>query len=193
MKFVAKPEHAQQLLAGKPYLRAIGDFGRDELGDGRSDPYEGMATTFMGANAERAIFCMTWLSDPILPRFLATKDGQRIKSEFASGSSAVLITDPVEFLWRFQRAEEAGIGFGIVSYDGDAFEPKDAFSRLDQVPYHKNSRFAHQHEFRIATGRNCKRSATGEKLDGEGVFFGHEPYDELNLSNLSDVATIINL
>lgn len=192
VKFAAKPEHAQQLLAGKPYLRAIGDFGRDELGDGRSDPYEGMATTFMGANAERAIFCMTWLSDPVLPRFLATKDGQRIKSEFASGGSAVLITDPVEFLWRFQRAEETGIGFGIVSYDGDVFESKDAFSRLGQVPYHKSSRFAYQHEFRIVTGRNCERSTTGETIDGEKVFCGHKPCDKLRLGNLDDIAVVID-
>lgn len=192
MKFTAKPEHAQQLLEGKPHLRAIGNFRRDELGDGRSDPYEGMATTFMGANAERAIYCMTWFSDPALPHFLATKDGQRIKSEFASGGSAVLITDPVEFLRRFQRAEKAGIDFGIVSYDGDVFEPKDAFRRLDQVPYHKNSRFAYQHEFRIVTGHNCKRTTTGETVDGKKVFCGHEPYDELELGDLSNVATIIN-
>lgn len=181
VKLTAKSEHTQQLLEGKPYLRAIGDFRRDELGNGRSDPYEGMATTFMGANAERAIYCMTWLSDPILPHFLATKDGQRIKSEFALGGSAVLTTDPVEFLWRFQQAEETSIGFGIVSYDGDVFEPKDAFSRLNQVPYHKNSRFAHQHEFRIVTGHNCKRATTGETVDGEKVFCGHEPYDVLEL------------
>lgn len=193
VKLTAKSEHTQQLLEGKPYLRAIGDFRRDELGNGRSDPYEGMATTFMGANAERAIYCMTWLSDPILPHFLATKDGQRIKSEFASGGAAVLITDPVEFLWRFQRAEETGIGFGIVSYDGGVFKPKDAFSRLDQVPYHKNSRFAYQHEFRIVTNHNCKRATTGETVDGEKIFCGHEPYDELELGDLSDVATIINL
>ena len=192
MKFTAKPEHTQQLLEGKPHLRAIGDFRRDELGNGRSDPYEGMATTFMGANAERAIYCMTWLSDPILPHFLATKDGQRIKSEFALGGSAVLTTDPVEFLWRFQQAEETSIGFGIVSYDGDVFEPKDAFSRLNQVPYHKNSRFAHQHEFRIVTGHNCKRATTGETVDGEKVFCGHEPYDVLELDSLNDIALAID-
>ena len=186
-----KPEHAQQLLAGKPYLRAIGDFRRDELGDGHSDPYEDMATTLMGANAERAIFCMAWLSGPI-PHPLATKDGQRIKSEFASGGSAVLITDLVEFLWRFQRAEEAGIGFGIVSYDGDVFKPKDAFSHLDQVPYHKNSRFTYQHELRIVTGYNCERLPTGETIDGEKVFCGHEPYKELRLSDLDDIAVSIN-
>lgn len=76
VKFTAKPEHAQQLLEGRPYLRAIDDFRRDELGDGRSDPYEGMATTFMGPNPERAIFCMTWLSDPILPTFLPQTMGK---------------------------------------------------------------------------------------------------------------------
>lgn len=192
MKFTAKPEHAQELLEGKPYLRAIGNFRRDELGDGRSDPYEGMTATFMGANAERAIFCMTRLSDPVLPHFLATKDGQRTKSEFASGGSAVLITDPAEFLWRFQHAEETDIGFGIVSYNGDVFKPKDAFNKLDQVPYHKNSRFAYQHEFRIATGRNCERSTTGETIDGEKVFCGHKPYDKLRLGNLADIAVVID-
>ena len=192
VKFTAKPEHAQQLLEGRPHLRAIDDFRRDELGDGRSDPYEGMATTFMGPNPERAIFCMTWLSDPILPHFLATDDGQRIKSEFAAGGSAVLITDPAEFLWRFQHAEETGIGFGIVSYNGDVFDPKDAFDKLEQVPYHKNSRFAYQHEFRIVTGRNCERSTTGETIDGEKVFCGHKPYDKLRLGNLDDIAVVID-
>lgn len=162
------------------------------LGDGRSDSYEGMATTFMGPNPERAIFCMTWLSDPILPHFLATDDGQRIKSEFAAGGSAVLITDPAEFLWRFQHAEETGIGFGIVSYNGDVFDPKDAFDKLEQVPYHKNSRFAYQHEFRIVTGRNCERSTTGETIDGEKVFCGHKPYDKLRLGNLDDIAVVID-
>lgn len=191
VKFTAKPEHAQELLEGKPHLRAIDDFRSDELGDGRSDPYEGMATTFMGANAERAIYCMTWLSDPILPHFLATKDGQRIKSEFAAGGSAVLITDPAKFLWCFQRAEETGIGLGIVSYDGDVSEPKDAFDKLEQVPYHKNSRFAYQHEFRIATGHNCEKSPTGETVDDEKVFCGHEPYDKLSLDNLNDIVVAI--
>lgn len=178
VKFMAKPEHAQEFLEGKPYLRAINDFRSDELGDGRSDPYEGMAITFMGPNPERAIFCITWLSDPILPHFLATDDGQRIKSEFAAGGSAVLITDPAEFLWRFQHAEETDIGFGIVSYNGDVFDPKDAFDKLEQVPYHKNSRFAYQHEFHIVTGRNCERSTTGETIDGEKVFCGRKPYDD---------------
>lgn len=192
MKFTAKPEHAQELLEGKPYLRAIGNFRRDELGDGRSDPYEGMTATFMGPNPERAIFCMTWLSDPILPHFLATDDGQRIKSEFAAGGSAALITDPAEFLWRFQHAEETGIGFGIVSYNGDVFDPKDAFDKLEQVPYHKNSRFAYQHEFRIVTGHNCERATTGETLDGKEVVCGHEPHKDLKLSDLSDIAIIIN-
>ena len=192
VKFMAKPEHAQEFLEGKPYLRAINDFRSDELGDGRSDPYEGMAITFMGPNPERAIFCITWLSDPILPHFLATDDGQRIKSEFAAGGSAVLITDPAEFLWRFQHAEETDIGFGIVSYNGDVFKPKDAFNKLDQVPYHKNSRFAYQHEFRIVTGYNCEKSPTGETVDGEKIFCGRKPYDELRLGSLDGIAIVID-
>lgn len=113
-------------------------------------------------------------------------------SEFADGGSAVLITDPVEFLWRFQRAEKAGISFNLVNYDGDAFEPKDAFSRLDQVPYHKNSRFAYQHEFRIATGYNCERVTTEATINGEKITCGHKPYKKLKLGNLADIATAIN-
>lgn len=134
VKLTAKSEHTQQLLEGKPYLRAIGDFRRDELGDGRSDPYEGMATTFMGPNPERAIFCMTWLSDPILPHFLATKDGQRIKSEFASGGAAVLITDPVEFLWRFQRAEETTSALESSAMTGTTSSPKTPSAGWTKFP-----------------------------------------------------------
>lgn len=37
-----------------------------------------------------------------------------------------MIKDPVEFLLRFQEAEPEGINFGLVSYDGDIFEPKVA-------------------------------------------------------------------
>lgn len=41
-----------------------------------------------------------------------------------------MIKDPVEFLLRFQEAEPEGINFGLVSYDGDIFEPNVALSNF---------------------------------------------------------------
>ena len=121
VKFFDRQEYADAFIEGKLHLRAIEDYRKHNLGDGRSDPYEGLATPFMGTNTERAIYCMTWLPDSNLSRFLTSNDGKRLWSEFARGGSAVLINDPAEFLIRFQRTEKDGIDFGVVLYDGDVF------------------------------------------------------------------------
>lgn len=92
---------------------------------------------------------MTALEDSNYQFFLQSKDGRRIKDEFSNRGAAVLIKDPVEFLLRFQEAEPEGINFGLVSYDGDIFEPKVALSNFKQaaseVPFHKNRAYEYQH------------------------------------------------
>lgn len=149
IKFVTQRVYAEQLIQGIPYLQAIDEFRSKEAGDGRSDAYEGLLTSFMSVGSSCAIYCMTALEDSNYQFFLQSKDGRRIKDEFSNRGAAVLIKDPVEFLLRFQEAEPEGINFGLVSYDGDIFEPKVALSNFKQaaseVPFHKNRAYEYQH------------------------------------------------
>ena len=105
IKFVTQRVYAEQLIQGIPYLQAIDEFRSKEAGDGRSDAYEGLLTSFMSVGSSRAIYCMTALEDSNYQFFLQSKDGRRIRDEFSNRGAAVLIKDPVEFLLRFQEAE----------------------------------------------------------------------------------------
>lgn len=108
-----------------------------------------------------------------------------------------MIKDPVEFLLRFQEAEPEGINFGLVSYDGDIFEPKVALSNFKQaaseVPLHKNRAYEYQHEFRIVTGHDCDIEFKQEDRDGvtHNVFNGYIPYQGLRLGSLDDIAELL--
>ena len=139
---------------------------------------------------------MTALEDSNFQLFLQSKDGLRIKDEFSNRGAAVLIKDPVEFLLRFQEAEPEGINFGLVSYDGDIFEPDVALSNFKQaagaVPFHKNDAYEYQHEFRIVTGHNCDIDFKQEDWDGvtHNVFNVYIPYQGLRLGSLDDIAEL---
>ena len=197
VKFVSKKEYAEQLLQGKPYLQAIEEFRATEQGDGRADPCEGLVSPIMGANMDRAVYCMTRISDLHFGRFLQSPDGQRVRNEFAQGGAAVLIKDPVEFLKRFQDSEPEGIGFGPIVYDGCLFETKTALAHWKDaasiVPYHKNQTYAYQHEFRIVTGHDCKMKIEMREIDGEEhpIGLGHEPYNSLDIGRIDDIAELI--
>lgn len=197
IKFVSQTVYAEQLIQGIPYLQAIDEFRSKELGDGRTDAYEGLLTSFMSVDSGRAIYCMTALEDSNYRLFLKSKDGQRIKDEFSKGGAAVLIKDPVEFLLRFQEAELEGINFGLVSYDGDIFEPDVALLNFKQaagaVPFHKNRTYEYQHEFRIVTGHDCDIDFKREDWDGvtHNVFNGYIPYQDLRLGSLDDIAELL--
>lgn len=197
IKFVSQTVYAEQLIQGIPYLQAIDEFRSKELGDGRTDAYEGLLTKFMSAGSSRAIYCMTALEDSNYQLFLQSKDGRRIKDEFSNRGAAVLIKDPVEFLLRFQESEPEGINFGLVSYDGDIFEPNVALSNFKQaaseVPFHKNRAYEYQHEFRIVTGHDCDIDFKQEDWDGvtHNVFNGYIPYQSLRLGPLADIAELL--
>lgn len=197
IKFVSQTVYAEQLIQGIPYLQAIDEFRSKELGDGKTDAYEGLLTSFMSVDSGRAIYCMTALEDSNYRLFLKSKDGRRIKDEFSNRGAAVLIRDPVEFLLRFQEAEPEGINFGLVSYDGDIFEPKVALSNFKQaaseVPFHKNRAYEYQHEFRIVTGHDCDIEFKQEDRDGvtHNVFNGYIPYQGLRLGSLDDIAELL--
>lgn len=197
IKFFSQRVYAEQLIQGIPYLQAIDEFRSKEVGDGRSDAYEGLLTSFMSVDSSRAIYCMTALEDSNFQSFLQSKDGRRIKDEFANRGAAVLIKDPVEFLLRFQEAEPEGINFGPVSYDGDIFEPDVALPNFKQaasaVPFHKNRAYEYQHEFRIVTGHNCDIDFKQEDWDGvtHNVFNGYIPYQGLGLGSLHDIAELL--
>ena len=197
VKFVSKKKYAEQLLQGKPYLQAIEEFRAAEQGDGRADLREGLVSPIMGANMDRAIYCMTRIRDLDFDSFLQSPDGQRIKNEFAQGGAAVLIKDPVEFLSRFQDSEPEGIGFGPVVYDGSLFDPKTALANWKDatsiVPYHKNRAYAYQHEFRIVTGHDCKMNIEMGEIDGEKhpIGLGHEPYTSLDIGRIDDISELI--
>ena len=196
IKFVSRKEYAEQLLQGKPYLQAIEEFRATEQGDGRADPCEGLISPIMGANMDRAVYCMTRISDLDFDRFLQSPDGQRIKYEFAQEGAAVLIKDPVEFLSRFQDSEPEGIGFGPVVYDGSLFNSKVALANWKDatriVPYHKNRTYAYQHEFRIVTGHDCKMNIEMRENDGEEhpIRLGREPYNSLDIGRIDDIAEL---
>lgn len=142
---------------------------------------------------------MTALEDSNYQFFLQSKDGRRIKDEFSNRGAAVLIKDPVEFLLRFQEAEPEGINYGLVSYDGDIFEPDVALSNFKQaaseVPFHKNCAYEYQHEFRIVTGHDCDIDFKQEDWDGvtHNVFNGYIPYQSLRLGPLDDIAELLTL
>lgn len=197
IKFVTQRVYAEQLIQGIPYLQAIDEFRSKEAGDGRSDAYEGLLTSFMSVGSSRAIYCMTALEDSNYQFFLQSKDGRRIRDEFSNRGAAVLIKDPVEFLLRFQEAEPEGINFGLVSYDGDIFEPKVALSNFKQaaseVTFHKNHAYEYQHEFRIVTGHDCDIDFKQEDRDGvtHNVFNGYIPYQGLRLGSLDDIAELL--
>lgn len=58
-----------------------------------------------------------------------------LKIIYASNrGAAVLIKDPVEFFLRLQEAEPECINFGLLSYDGDIFEPDVELSNFKQAP-----------------------------------------------------------
>ena len=82
IKFVTQRVYAEQLIQGIPYLQAIDEFRSKEAGDGRSDAYEGLLTSFMSVGSSCAIYCMTALEDSNYQFFLQSKDGRRIKDEF---------------------------------------------------------------------------------------------------------------
>lgn len=197
IKFVSQRVYAEQLIQGIPYLQAIDEFRSKEVGDGRSDAYEGLLTNFMSVNSSRAIYCMTALEDSNFQSFLQSNDGQRIKEEFSNRGAAVLIKDPVEFLLRFQEAEPEGINFGLVSFDGDIFEPDVALSNFEQatraIPFHKNRSYKYQHEFRIVTGHDCDIDFKQENWDGatHNVFNGYIPYQGLRLGSLDDIVELL--
>ena len=197
IKFFTQRVYAEQLIQGIPYLQAIDEFRFKEVGDGRSDAYEGLLIRFMSVGSSRAIFCMTALEDSHYQLFLKRKDGRRIKDEFSNRGASVLIKDPVEFLLRFQEAEPEGINFGLVSYDGDIFEPNVALSNFKQaasvVPFHKNRAYEYQHEFRIVTGHDCDIDFKQEDWDGvtHNVFNGYIPYQSLRLGSLDDIAELL--
>lgn len=197
IKFVSQRVYAEQLIQGIPYLQAIDEFRSKEVGDGRSDAYEGLLTRFMSVGSSRAIYCMTALEDSNYQLFLKSKDGRRIKDEFSNRGAAVLIKDPVEFLLRFQEAEPEGINFGLVSYDGDIFEPDVALPNFKRaaavVPFHKNRAYEYQHEFRIVTGHDRDIDFKQEYWDGvtHNVFNGYIPYQGLRLGPLDDIAELL--
>lgn len=83
-----------------------------------------------------------------------------LKIIYASNrGAAVLIKDPVEFFLRLQEAEPECINFGLLSYDGDIFEPDVELSNFKQapsaVPFRMNRTYEYQHGFQVLTGHNC--------------------------------------
>lgn len=134
IKFVTQRVYAEQLIQGIPYLQAIDEFRSKEAGDGRSDAYEGLLTSFMSVGSSRAIYCMTALEDSNYQFFLQSKDGRRIRDEFSNRGAAVLIKDPVEFLLRFQEAEPEGINFGLVFMTETYLSPRWRYPTLSRQP-----------------------------------------------------------
>lgn len=82
IKFVTQRVYAEQLIQGIPYLQAIDEFRSKEAGDGRSDAYEGLLTSFMSVGSSRAIYCMTALEDSIINSSYRVRMGGALKMNF---------------------------------------------------------------------------------------------------------------
>lgn len=195
VKFFSEVRYAQAFIEdGCIHMQAIGAFAKTEQGRGRADIYEGQASRIMRVNYDHAIYCMMSLSSDNLEMFLETPDGNRVVREFAGENGVCcVIRDPTEFLLRFQNREPSAIRFGLVSYDGDLFENREAFNHIDDVPFTKGRRFQYQHEFRVIASHACKEHFHYENLPGlphEKVYEGtFEPYD-IALGSLADIATL---
>lgn len=90
IKFVTQRVYAEQLIQGIPYLQAIDEFRSKEAGDGRSDAYEGLLTSFMSVGSSCAIYCMTALEDSNYQFFLQSKGAGPAGGQPGAGSA----TDP---------------------------------------------------------------------------------------------------
>ena len=198
VKFYDRDEYAEAFRdAGEMYMRPIRSFAFDkseQADDGRCDPYEALASEIMVESPGKPIFCCTAVGPSGLAAFLSSADGMRIIKEMAGPhGAAVIIDDPAEWLRRVGKAVPEGFRCGPISYKGDVFGVKEAMFHPGEKAFLKSSRFAYQHEFRVAL--NVDQPLMLEEagiVDGVPVQRGRFDPRLLKIGPIADIARVMS-
>lgn len=198
-KFYDCFEYAEAMLRkGELYMRPIRSFACDDdgnLGTGRLDPYEAVASPIMIESPGKPIFCCSYFGKTGLNGLLASPDGSRLIEEIAGCDGAVVVVeDPAEFVDRIYRAVPEGFRYGPIRYGGDMFGVKEAFLHPGEAAFLKNRRYAYQHEFRIVL--NIDQPLQLKKVgESDGIPIQRQYFEPrtVSIGSIEDIARIMTV
>lgn len=199
IKFI-KEEHLNYLLDIGLYMNAAGYYiPNKELQEKQADAHEGLCFPYGCAykNRNRPIWCCTAIKEDEIKNNTMTLDkrlfedffgddiekGRLVLFEYAAFEKYFLANKDV------YRSKYGCINYYPYQYFKNCFASNDWSNCL----FRKDSKYAHQKEFRIAIDRECKRIFEDEEIDGINckVLKTYKAY-EFPLPNLRAISKVYN-